>query len=210
MTLEEFLDRIHKKSPPASEKAIRALELKLGAALPDDYRRFLVACNGGHLGGVLWFIGPTPDGVAADVGINHVYGVRTESRFDLQSTRRAYGPRIPRGLLAIADDCFGNLLCLGLDGVHRGRLYFWDHECEPDACEVEVSTEDEAEESTEDEPAWWRESAWDGSIETAGNVQLIANSFTEFVDGLRPQDELDLDGDRDLPKPTVPKMSRRT
>jgi hypothetical protein len=28
--------------------------------------------------------------------------------------------------------------------------------------------------------------SWDGQVDTAGNVSLIAGSFTEFVAGLKP------------------------
>jgi len=60
------------------------------------------------------------------------------------------------------DDPFGNAICLGVSGNHRGKVYFWDHESEPDPDE------------------------WDGRVETAGNVQLLADSFAAFVGGLRP------------------------
>lgn len=62
------------------------------------------------------------------------------------------------------DDPFGNAICLGISGNERGKVYFWDHEMEPD-------------------------DDWDGRLETAGNVQLIADSFTEFVAGLAPNDD---------------------
>jgi hypothetical protein len=45
-------------------------------------------------------------------------------------------------------------------GKHRGRVYFWDHEDEPDPDD------------------------WDGEVETADNISLLANSFTDFVAGL--------------------------
>ena len=40
-------------------------------------------------------------------------------------------------------------------------MYFWDHEEEPDPDE------------------------WDGSVDGAGNIQRVAESFSEFVAGLR-------------------------
>jgi hypothetical protein len=61
------------------------------------------------------------------------------------------------------DDPFGNAICLGIRGEHRGRVYFWDHEREPDADE------------------------WNGEVQTAGNLQLLADSFTDFVAGLADQ-----------------------
>jgi len=59
------------------------------------------------------------------------------------------------------DDPFGNAICLGIAEKYRGRVYFWDHENEPD------------------------EELWDGEVDTAGNITLIANSFTDFVAGLQ-------------------------
>lgn len=59
------------------------------------------------------------------------------------------------------DDPFGNAICLGLSDSHRGYVFFWDHEAEP---------------GTE---------TWDGRVDTAGNITLLALSFTEFIAGLR-------------------------
>ncbi|MBN1611689.1 MAG: SMI1/KNR4 family protein [Polyangiaceae bacterium] len=140
-------------------------ELLRRAARPaysEDYRVFLLQCNGGYVGGRLWYRGPTPDGGAADAGVHHIGGFRTECHFSLLSHREVYEGRIPDDLLWIMDDPFGNAICIGLRGDARGRIYFWDHECEPD------------------------DDDWDGGIETAGNVTLIANSFAEFVTGLGP------------------------
>jgi hypothetical protein len=169
MDLQEFLTYVDKTSPPGPEKEIARFEAEIGARLPEDYRQFLVACNGGLVGGMLWFRGPTAEGGTADAGINHIGGFREEPHFSLDWARECYQDdddlRIPRELLWIMDDPFGNAICLGVSGQHRGRVFFWDHEEEPDP---------------ED---------WDGSIETAGNLQLLANSFTEFVAGLVPLPE---------------------
>lgn len=161
MSIDEFLQAVRNKQPPAPTEQLLALEHSLGVALPDDYRRFLIGCNGGHVGGRLWFRGPTPDGESADAGVHHIGGFRSESYFSLTQTRKTYGPRIPPTLLWIADDPFGNAICLGLREPHRGHVFFWDHEHEPDP------------------------EAWDGRLETAGNLQLLALSFTDFVSGLR-------------------------
>ena len=140
-----------------------ALESTLGSRLPDDYRAFLFACNGGHVGGALWFKGPTPEGDLADAGVNHVGGFRKESHFSLAWFRQCYEGRIPESLLWIMDDPFGNAICLGISGQARGKIFFWDHENEPDG-------------------------DWDGALESAGNIKLLANSFSDFVTGLRPHD----------------------
>ena len=165
MTIEELAREMKSKLPPAKDADISSMEKELGAKLPGDYRQFLVLTNGGHIGGRYWFKGPTPEGKPADAGVNHVGGFREEYYFSLADHRECYQgpePRIPLELMWIMDDPFGNAICLGLRGKHRGRVYFWDHEREPEPDE------------------------WDGQVETAGNIRLLANSFTEFVAGLRP------------------------
>ena len=67
--------------------------------------------------------------------------------------------RIPCELLWIADNDFSAAFCIGLTGEHRGKIYFWDNDNEPG-------------------------SRWDGRFETADNITLLANSFTEFIGGL--------------------------
>jgi hypothetical protein len=162
MTIDEFLQVIEEKAPPAPIGKLVELEGALGAPLSDDYRQFLAKCNGGYVGGAFWYEGPTPTGDPADAGVHHIGGVREESHFSLAWNRECYAGRLPDDLLWIADDPFGNGICLGIRGAHQGRIYFWDHEMEPDP------------------------DTWDGKVETAGNVTLIANSFTEFVAGLKP------------------------
>jgi hypothetical protein len=161
MTIDEFLAKIDDKRPPAPAEELAAFERAIGHPLPDEYRRFLVACNGGYVGGSLWFKGPTPGGEAADAGVHHIGGFREEWHFSLPEHRECYDGRIPAALVWVMDDPFGNAICVGLSGPHRGRVYFWDHENEPDG-------------------------DWDGAVESAGNLQLLADSFTEFVAGLAP------------------------
>lgn len=161
MTLQAFIAAVNMKQPPAPDEALAAFETALGCGLPADYRQFLVACNGGFLSGALGLDGPSPTGEHVSASIHHVGGFREEGYFSLNWRREIYAGRIPHNLLWIMDDPGGNAICLGLDGPHAGKVYFWDHENEPD----------------ED---------WDGAVETAGNLQLLADSFSAFVAGLRP------------------------
>jgi hypothetical protein len=163
MTLDEFLAAIDDKLPPAPLSSLDQFESHIGQRLPEDYREFLVRCNGGYAAGAVAFQGPTPEGRSADACPNHIGGFREESHFSLMAARENYQPdevRIPKTLLWIMDDPLGNAICVGLTGSHRGRVYFWDHENEPDP------------------------ETWDGEVETAGNIDLLANSFTAFVAGL--------------------------
>ena len=164
MTPDLFLEAIDKKLAPAPESELLAFEQTLGCRLPEDYRHFLVSCNGGYVGGDLWFTGPTPTGEKADAGVHHIGGFRQERHFSLVRARSRYEGRIPSDLLWIMDDPFGNAICLAIRGKYFGQVFFWDHENEP-------------------------EEGWDGSVERAENLQLLANTFTEFVAGLHPNDD---------------------
>jgi hypothetical protein len=160
MTLDELVRLVDNSQPPAPGDRLARFEAEIGARLPDDYRSFLIACNGGSLGGSLWYK-TAPPGRHADVGVHHVGGFREESHFSLESARACYQSpeevRIPLDLVWIMDDPFGNAICLGVSGPHRGRVYFWDHEEELDPDE------------------------WDGSVEQAGNIVRVADSFASFV-----------------------------
>jgi hypothetical protein len=160
MNLDSFLSAIDKKLPPAPEAELARFENLLGSRLPEDYRQFLVACNGGYVGGALWFKGPTSRGEPADAGVHHIGGFRREYAFSLEQRRDVFAGRIPDDLLWIMDDPFGNAICLGIRGEYYGMVFFWDHEREPD----------------ED---------WNGAVETAGNLQQLADGFTEFIAGLK-------------------------
>lgn len=166
MTIEDFIAVVKEKSPPAPHDKVAGFETLIGHPLPDDFRHFLINCNGGYVGGRYWYQGMNPVGDEVEAGVHHIGGFRDESSFSLLEARDCYNGRIPNSLIWIHDDPFGNAICLGIAGEHRGRVYFWDHENEPD----------------ED---------WDGSVETAGNITLIANSFTEYVAGLRELDDAD-------------------
>jgi SMI1 / KNR4 family (SUKH-1) len=154
------------KVQPPSRDDLEAFEAEIGTTLPDEYRQFLMRANGGYLGGYR-FDGPTPDGGAWTAVVSHVGGLRDEPDLSLRAARGCYQGselQIPRALLWIMGDPGGNGICLGLTGPYRGRVYFWVHDEQPAPDE------------------------WDGEVETAGNVILLANSFTDFVAGIAPQD----------------------
>lgn len=160
MTIPDFLNVIENKRPPAPPLPLADFERSIGQAFPEDYRQFLIGSNGGSCGGMICFEGPTPEGKPADAGVHHIGGFRKENYFSLPWSRNCFEGRIPHDLVWIMDDPCGNAICLGVKGAHRGHVFFWDHENEPD----------------ED---------WDGEVETAGNLQLLAHSFTDFVAGLK-------------------------
>jgi hypothetical protein len=167
MTLDELLAALEDKSPPAPADALERFEETLGHRLPDDYRAFLISCNGGYGRGYVQFRGPTARRNVIVACLNHVGGLREEKYYSLERAYQKYQVwevRIPKDLIWIADDPYGNGICLGVSGTSRGRVFFWDHENEPDP------------------------NRWSGVVETADNVDLLANSFQEFVSGLQKVD----------------------
>jgi hypothetical protein len=170
MTMDEFVALMACKSPPAPQHQLGAFEAELGTELPADYRQFLVRTNGGHISGWYRFKGLTPRGETWFAYVNHVCGFRDEPHFSLRFNRGcclSSEAQFPRQLLWIMDDPGGNGICLGLTGKHRGRVYFWIHDEQPDAGE------------------------WDGEVETASNVIPLADSFTDFIAGVGPRDDSD-------------------
>ncbi|MBI9076954.1 MAG: SMI1/KNR4 family protein [Desulfatibacillum sp.] len=128
------------------------------ATLPEDYLSFLKQCNGGvPENAVFEFL---ENGKPSGSVISCFLGVFEER--DTHSIGYAldiYAGRIPKELLPIADDAFGNLILMGLKKRRRGKIYFWDHELESD-------------EST---GKYW------------GNVTQIAEDFSTFFQSLSPE-----------------------
>jgi hypothetical protein len=172
MSMDEFIALLESKSPPAPADQLAAFEAELGTGLPEDYRQFLIATNGGRVRGWYRYKGIAPDGTTGWAYINNVGGLREEWELSLRAARQLYQgseAQIPRGLLWIMDDPGGNGICLGLSEPYRGRIYEWIHDELPDPQE------------------------WDGQVETAENILLLASSFADFVVGIGPRDDSDLE-----------------
>jgi len=107
------------------EDRLAAFERRLGSAVPDEYRRFLVIHNGGNPEPRAFVI--PPDG--AEGQVENLYGLHDGPDYlQLEGMWEIYRPRLPPGLLPVGDDPNGNALCLGLAGGYRGKVLFWDHE----------------------------------------------------------------------------------
>ena len=109
---------------PLDPARLTAFEARIGATLPADYRRFLLAHNGGRLVPCEIVLPGEAEpfaSLAAAFGLHH--GADSLDRvFD---NVKDY---IPAEVIAFAEDEGGNLLCIGIRGEHGGRVYFWDHE----------------------------------------------------------------------------------
>lgn len=110
---------------------LAAFEARRGMQLPADYRRFLLAHNGGA---------PEPNtidfvaqGIPTSSDVSAFYGLHAgESWASLAWNMDSFEGRIlPEGL-PIAGDSGGNQYVLIVQGARRGQVFFWDHEQETD------------------------------------------------------------------------------
>ena len=99
--------------------------------------------------------------------IRYFYGTSTEESYDLIAVYQVYKDRIPKNCVAIAEDDFGNQICISLNTDTYGKIYFWDHE-KMDADENEKNKLQ------------------------VNDMILIANSFEEFCSKIQSLDTDDI------------------
>jgi len=156
MSIEDEIKRIGGFTPvtgnanlPPSSDDISAAVKAYGRALPQDYLNFIEKHG---------FSGPTkivlvsfpknlpvyspdesetgiPPNVQTGCGLSYFYGGEpAEGRHEsLGWNVDCYDGRMPEGFLPIADDGFGNQICLGHSQNGVPGIYFWDHNDEWDA-----------------------------------------------------------------------------
>jgi hypothetical protein len=142
-------------SSAADEARVVALEGRLGHHLPADYREFLLRHNGGRPDPAV-FRFAVRSGRDTDSTVDWFLALYDGEHSNLETVIGWLTDRTPPQLLPIAIDPFGNFVLLGLSGDSRGKVYFWDHEREPDS-----------------QPDW-------------SNIARIADSFDDFLRGLKP------------------------
>lgn len=166
MTIPDFIAQLTETRPSVREENIVVLESAIGARLPEDYRKFLLAVNGGYIDEGLWYDGINPEGRRIEGGVEAICGLRNDSRLSLEENRADYQTeddmRIPRDVLGIMHDPFGNVICLGVQPPQVGKVYYWNHDNE------------------------FHDEDYDGTANTAKNLCLLANSFTDFIGILGP------------------------
>jgi hypothetical protein len=141
---------------PIDRTRLHELERRLGTSLPDDYRDYLIAHNGGAPEARLFLppgkskpftcLSHTMFGLhEADGQLDKVYGICLDY--------------LPSSVVAFAEDTGGNLFCVTVRGKRRGKIYFWDHHRQA---------------LGDEEP----------TFENV-NLLFVAESFREFLNGLR-------------------------
>jgi cell wall assembly regulator SMI1 len=143
--------------PPASPEELAAAEAELarfGQHLPPSYRAFLAQHDGGRPVRDRFYY--EQDNQRRGTILDNFLGVRPvpSPGTNLLDTAELLWSRIPEGVLPVADDPGGNLVCIdGRDGGD-GPVLLWDHEYE-----------------TEGEP-------------DDANLYYVAPDFQTFLDGL--------------------------
>lgn len=140
---------ITQSNGPLAIERVEKFEAALGTRLPEQYRSFLQEFNGGRPVPKMFTISEEqgPDIIRMFFGIGNEYG-------NLEENYKVYEDRVPIGFVPIASDPGGNIICIGTDEEFTGKIYFWDHEEEPD------------------------------DPEDMTNVYLLADSFNEFLEQL--------------------------
>jgi hypothetical protein len=139
---------------------LREFERELGAELPRDYLDFLLTHNAARVKPKCFQWTVQSGRVDFNV-VRYLLGLCDLEWCSLRDYQKAYIGRIPANLLPIGIDEDSSNICLSISGDDYGKVYFWDRHFE----------------------------VFDGEPDYS-NVFLIANSFTEFINGLKSCDEL--------------------
>jgi SMI1/KNR4 family protein SUKH-1 len=116
--------KLRDSTSPTTPAAIQEFERQRRLVLPNLYKEFLLAANGGVPEEPAFPV----QGIAAySVGVIQVFfGMDARHPMpDLAEIYDFYATRIPRGLIPIADNGGGDYVCLDLRGG-RERVAFWD------------------------------------------------------------------------------------
>jgi hypothetical protein len=117
---------------PLIPSDLAEFESEVGAKLPDDYRAFLLKFNGGYFEDKVRYpyLEPCPYGEFGIIECFH--GLNTGYDYaDIRDDIKVLEDwNVPRNLLPIGDDIFGDPICLSITGVNRGRVFFWHREDE--------------------------------------------------------------------------------
>ena len=132
------------------------LETATRQIYPAQYKQFLLMNNGGRPKENNFKFKAVADNLDGGI-VDGFYGIDLELKVNnLDSAYKTYLGRMPKNIIPVAHDPFGNQICISVSGNDSGKVYFWDHE----------------EEVSEGLEAGYQ------------NLYLIADSFEEFLNQL--------------------------
>lgn len=166
--MNEIMDKdISAKNDVLSENDIIRLEQTYEIRIPFEYKEFLKEYGGCYVKDDFMYMLKEASPVTPEDGfdsIGYFYGSRNENIFDVI---KANINTLGKELLPIADADGGDLICMGTEGVYKGKIYYWYHE-----------------------------GAFENEEDKRGKIYLIAESFDEFILNFR-RHERDLNIDLD-------------
>lgn len=122
------LDQLTDLGPQLKLEDLVAYERQIGCALPNDYREFLLATNGGNPKDAGYFIVKhalrKPE---SWVKIEFFYGLRRDDGLTLSQAREIHHGSLPDNVLPVAYDGFGNQIYVHLEDDF-GAVFFWSHD----------------------------------------------------------------------------------
>jgi SMI1 / KNR4 family (SUKH-1) len=127
--MTEFTD----ERPPVSAAELAAAEAELadlGQRIPPSYKAFLAERDGGRP--VLDFFEYEKDNERDEDAVDVFLGLRDvpPPAMNLVRTAGLLNGRILEGVLPIADDPYGNVICIDCRDGRDGPVLLWDHEYE--------------------------------------------------------------------------------
>lgn len=110
-----------------SLEQIEIFENENNIKLTEQYINFLLKWNGGKVTPNLFKISNEqgPSVLNVFYGIGDMYD-------NLTDFIEIMDERLPVGFIPIGDDPSGNVICLGTKEPYYDKIYFWDHEHEPE------------------------------------------------------------------------------
>ncbi len=127
--------KIQCTNPKVHEKDVQLLEQNSNLKLPGDYRKFLLAFNGGIPEKLKFSAKKYGDSI-----LKELYGIYdNEPVRDIQSNLKTYILRIPNEFISIGCDQLGNQIILGMRGKYKNKIYFWWHEGESETEKITYS-----------------------------------------------------------------------
>jgi hypothetical protein len=146
--------------PPVQAGTIAHAERTVGAALPDQYKRFLEKHNGGRLKPdtfpVKWDSNPECARRFPSDSVHYLFGMGDGDDSEFLRHLDLYRSRIPDDTVPVGMDPGGNLILLGIRDPNTNKVFLWvkDYEVE------------------------------EGEPPDYSNVGLVAQSFDEFLKAL--------------------------
>ncbi|KWW21751.1 SMI1 / KNR4 family protein [Peribacillus simplex] len=121
------MTRISSNNPKIFLQDINQFEQEYDVNLPKQYVDFLLKYNGGY---------PQESNfkISDDEGeslVNKFYGIG-DMKSNLAKVFEVLEGEIPDEFISIANDPGGNEILLGVSGEYQGKVYFWNHDIEPE------------------------------------------------------------------------------